>query len=266
MSDRLTPGPYQTAPPVRPKYFPASADYYRIYSPTTGKAVYCLRDPERGPTVIGGYAKWTTIDRPRRTGLTSFAGYDPIQIQVPVQFEAYLGEKSGYDIENDVQALEFLAGRGQKSANTQKDKTPPYVAIESFNASGQTVFTLGNNYTFDDDINPTPPRWVITGVEWDDAILFNRLGRRLRQKATITFTQYVKPSVGQFGAKKATKKRTTTHHATAHLNTMSKLSKAWGNTKADVRALNAHNAHLKRYLRDFNKHLPAGTAVKLYVH
>lgn len=255
-----------TPAPDKPKYFPGSADYFRIYSPTTGRAVYCLRDPDNAPTIVGGYAKWATIDRPRRTALVSFSGYDPMTLQVPVLFEAYLGEKSGFDIENDVQTLEFLAGRGQKAANTQKDKTPPYVAIESFNASGQTVFTLGNNYTFDDDINPLPPQWVITGIEWDgSAVLFNRLGRRLRAKATITLTQFVRPSTGQYGAKPTDSKHTTTRHATSHLNTMAKLAKAWGNTKDDVRALNKGNKKLTRYLRDLNKHVPKGTPVKLYI-
>jgi hypothetical protein len=250
-------------PPRKPQYFPQQADYYRFYSPVEGKEFYALRG-DSAPTVTGGYGKWNTIDRPRRTGLTVFAGYDPITMDIPVRFEAYLGEKSGFDVENDIQALEYLAGRGVKAANSQKDKTPPYVAISSFNAAGSTVYVLGNNYTFDDDDNPNPPNWVITGVQWDGDVLFNRNGRRLRQTATITLTQYVKPSAGKFGTHAARGPKTATRHATAKLDTMSKLAKAWHNTKADVRKLNTSH-HLEPYVRDFSKRIPKGTAVKLYV-
>lgn len=84
-----------------------------------------------GPVqATGGFGGWDIVARPRRTALTVWTGYEPLQLTVPIVFNAYgpdnltLNEDqhNPQGIEAKVRALGLMAGRGfavPKSASTQ---------------------------------------------------------------------------------------------------------------------------------------------------
>src|ERR1700757_2276383 len=43
------------------------------------------------PTIVGGYGKWTVIDRPLRQGVTVPTGFDPARVQVNIRFGVWDG-------------------------------------------------------------------------------------------------------------------------------------------------------------------------------
>jgi hypothetical protein len=69
---------------------------------------------------------------------------------------------------------------------------PGLIAITCKDSNGQTVPLVPNIYQSDGSRNPSPPKWVITGIDWDDDSWRNRYGNRIRQKATVTVQQYVR--------------------------------------------------------------------------
>ena len=70
------------------------------------------------PTITGGWAKINTVDRARTLGFTIPAGFDPMTMDVPIQFEGVAKySDSEPDIEGDIQKLEWMAGRGKLFAS-----------------------------------------------------------------------------------------------------------------------------------------------------
>lgn len=138
------------------------------------------------PRITAGYAKFDTVDRPQREGLTVFTGYDPIQMEVAIRFEAVI-EGAGLDIERDCALLERMAGRGNfEGAGIG---SPPVVRVSTTNAKGEIVPLIPRGYQWSRQ-NPSAPLWRIAGIEWDDSVpngvLRNTAGNRIRQVATVT--------------------------------------------------------------------------------
>jgi len=149
------------------------------------------------PKIVGGYAKYSTTDRPERMGLTVFNGYDPVTMEVPVRFEAQQYETldaPAEQIEKDIGLLERMAGRG----NFEGSNIGPsaVIRISTTSSTGTVVPLVPRNYQWGQQ-NKTGPLWRITGIDWDQDAWRNRWGNRLRQLATITVQQYTSVRVVQ---------------------------------------------------------------------
>jgi hypothetical protein len=155
------------------------------------------------PKITAGYAKFSTVDRPHRTGITKFDGYDPIQMDVKVVFEAFTLQ-DGSGIEEDIEKLERMAGRGRYSGS---GSGPPAVIHCSTTRGDELVPLVPITYQRDDFLNPSGPLWRIANIDWDDGALRDYLGNRIRQGATITLQQHVRLSTVTKGGAAARHKR-----------------------------------------------------------
>jgi hypothetical protein len=142
---------------------------------------------EQPPRIVGGYAKFSVVDRPERVGLLQFNGYDPITMEVPIQFEGWTGGGDGTGIERDISLLEEMAGRGNYAGAANGPSA--IIRISVTDASGQIVPLVPLNYQWSDE-NVHAPVWRITNIDWDQDPLRHDNGNRLRQKATVTVMQH----------------------------------------------------------------------------
>lgn len=154
---------------------------------------------DKGPIITDGYAKFSVIDRPARTGITKFDGYNPVTMPLDVRFERR-GEYTGAEIERDIDLLERMAGRGAYSGAASGP--PAIVRVSVTGPSGKPVPLIPLNYQWSDD-NPAAPLWRVAGIEWGDAQR-NKAGNRYRQLATITLQQHT--SLHLLGSRSATKR------------------------------------------------------------
>lgn len=146
---------------------------------------------DQPPRVVGGYQKLETIDRPGRTGLTHFVGYDPITMEVPIRFEGVI-DKDGVGIENRIELLERMAGRGNfKGASAGP---APIIRVSTTDNNGVVVPLIAPNFQWSRQ-NPSAPLWRIANIEWDEDALRDAHGRRIRQRATVTLQQHTKVSL-----------------------------------------------------------------------
>jgi hypothetical protein len=164
-------------------------DKHRIKVPAQMRAserfhVLAGDDP---PRIVEGYAKFDTVDRPQRTGLISFAGYDPISMEVPIQFEAFQS-RDGSTLERDIALLERMAGRGNFAGAAVGP--PPVIRLSVTDNSGKIVPLIPVNYQWSSD-NAHAPVWRITAIDWDTHPERNTYGNRIRQKATVTVKQHM---------------------------------------------------------------------------
>lgn len=159
------------------------------------------------PRITNGYAKFETVDRPMRAGLTMFTGYDPIEMEVPIRFEATTfsdaGEREGSGIEDDIALLERMAGRGQGSVS---GVGPPPVVRVSTTRGRDTVPLIPSNYQYSEQ-NPSAPLWRVAGVEWDDGAWRNDHGNRIRQLAVVTLRQHVRVNLVTHSATQRARQR-----------------------------------------------------------
>jgi hypothetical protein len=153
--------------------------------PSSGFSVLAGDQP---PRVVGGYAKFATVDRPARTGLTTFTGYDPVTMEVPIQFDAF-ASRDGSSVEDAIAELERMAGRGAFAGAAVGP--PAVIHVSTTDADGKVIPLIPLNYQTSSE-NESAPFWRVTGIEWDPDALRDRQGRRVRQKATVTIQQHTK--------------------------------------------------------------------------
>lgn len=145
------------------------------------------------PTVKDGYAVFSTVNRPGRTGITRFDGYNPIALDVPIRFEGWGDQDDGSFIEDQIEVLERMAGRGQYHGSGSGP--PAVVRVSVTDGSGRIVPLVPTTYQWTPQ-NPTAPLWRIAGVAWGknswsgQSALRSPGGYRLRQDATVTIQQY----------------------------------------------------------------------------
>jgi hypothetical protein len=140
------------------------------------------------PRVVGGYAKFNVIDRPERAGLLQFDGYDPIELEIPVRFEA-VGSENAKKLEEDIALLEKMAGRGRFEGAAVGP--PPVVGISVTGGKNDKIVNLlSRNYQRQQ--GEDAPLWRIANIDWgDDARRTRGAGNRTRQTATITARQHI---------------------------------------------------------------------------
>jgi len=216
------------------------------------------------PTITAGFVKINVVDRPLRKGFTVPAGWDPITMDVPIQFEGIASQPPGQsgvssDIESDIKLLEWMAGRGTfyqangGEVGSPAAGLPPLVKVASRDSSGNQT-------------NLIPPnvqgvQWVISNIAYDANPYRGRGGNRIRQAATVTLTEWV--TVGSAGSPgKGSSTAPITVYSTAALNTLGKLTESYTGlyttaSKNAVVAANKATLHVTSY----NKVLKAGTKV-----
>ena len=152
-----------------------------------GQPAFTVLSGADGAQIVGGWAKWSVIDRMRRIGMTVLQGYDPLVMSVQVLFDA-VTQGSGAAIERDLQILMWMAGRGRLFASDGHVGAAAYgdsPIINVFSASAQGVESA-----------LIPPDgqgldWVISGLAPETGVLRDSAGNRIRQGMTITLTQHV---------------------------------------------------------------------------
>ena len=141
-----------------------------------------------GPVPSGGWAKWAVVDRPQRVGVTVFQGYDPITLTVPVRFDAVAYPAiDGQSIEDDIDRLEWMAGRGKLYFNTPFSPglgENPLVQISAADAHGIPVPLVPLVW------QGAGATWLVTDIAYGDAIR-DESGQRIRQDVTVTLLQHI---------------------------------------------------------------------------
>ena len=151
---------------------------------------------ESAPQIISGYPKVEIIDRANRTGISVFKGFDPIVMQVPIQFESMDRGNDwitadGTQVEKDIAELERMAGRGRfKGAAVGQ---PSIVEVSTLGDGGVVKPLIPSNYQSNGPGDVYSPIWWISGLDWDADPVRNRDGQRIRQLATVELMQYIQP-------------------------------------------------------------------------
>ncbi|CAB4197486.1 hypothetical protein UFOVP1313_15 [uncultured Caudovirales phage] len=151
--------------------------------PTAVTGSFNVLAGDSAPVVAGGYAKLSVMDRPKRIGLTTFDGYDPITLSIPVRFEEFTSGNSA-SVERRIAILERMAGRGTIAGNA----APPVVRVTVTGPRGGIVPLIPYAYQSSTQ-NPSAPLYRVAGVDWDSEPIRDTSGKRLRQLATITLQE-----------------------------------------------------------------------------
>jgi LysM repeat protein len=204
--------------------------------------VTALADLNTGrPTITGGGAKWNTIDRPRLVGLTVFAGYDPLQMTVPLLFDDLI---AGNSVEPDLDTLWKFWGRGPRAANASANKQPLPLIVDGELLPRMVRFAAVSN--------PAPPNWVITNISEDAAsAVHNAANHVVRLAVTVTLEEYnassALGSLADDGGSSTSRTKTITYPKGM---TMRKVARQQRTTVKALQKLNDGNQKLEPYLRD----------------
>ena len=168
------------------------------------------------PTIKGGWPKIQVIDRPRRIGYTMPTGYDPLSMDIPVQFDStvalmpdymgtreYIDGRLNFNVETNIQILERMAGRGNYPTNGihAGEGDPPLLQV----ASWMVTPSGGSRQSDLIPRNVQNTIWVISNIDYDDQPISNIWGSRIQQKATVSLSQWIPVLGATPGRKKATK-------------------------------------------------------------
>lgn len=134
-----------------------------------------------GPKIASGFAKITVTDRPKRMGVTTYNGTDPIMLSIPILFD---GWKNDNPVEDEIRNL--------MSMSHEIDGEPPAVRINVGIAGGLPI-------------EPTGIDWLISNIAWGDDQIWDFQDNgslvRFRQDAVVQAVQKVDPEVVAFGQK-----------------------------------------------------------------
>ena len=155
-----------------------------------------VRCGEKPPVIKKGYANFDKVTVPGRTGLSRFVDYDPIEMEIAIQFDAFgeEGPNPGFiggqgSIEDRIQILERMAGRGIYPGAGYGP--PAVVVVSTTDDRGQPIPLIPMAYQWSQQ-NQNAPQFRVTNLAWEDSADTSRndAGYRVRQKATVTLTQY----------------------------------------------------------------------------
>lgn len=159
---------------------------------TPGNVVNVLCD-DPPPIVTDGYAIYESVALPGRRYYNKFDGYDPVSINIPVQWDAFASHDTAAvsQIESDIAAIERMAGIGNfKGARIG---APCVIAIRVTDNHGNTVPLVPPYYQ-------QQLTYRVNGIAWDANPIRTSHpttqtgqdpgGKRIRQKAVITVTEF----------------------------------------------------------------------------
>jgi hypothetical protein len=142
---------------------------------------------EAAPTPSAGYAKWAHIPRPQRKALTVLEGYEPMTLTVPVLFDAVRENGFQEDVEDQIQWLEWMGGRGIKFVKSTEDGVgkPPLVEVYSAKGSERETPLVPKPFQ-------TPNiKWFVDDLTFDEHPLRKSGGARIRQAVVVKLVEYV---------------------------------------------------------------------------
>lgn len=226
-----------------------------------------------GAVPTGGWTQISIINRPRRKSFTMPTGYDALSMDVPIRFESTVsygpfvpgtpqvpGGQGPYwtpaQLEQSIQVLEWMAGRGKLYANgthpAQGD--PPIVQVGSYAAGSQVSTNLiPPNFHSDqaDDL-----RWLVSNLQYDTSPIRGPDGDRTQQDVTVSLTEYVAVPGAPTSPRQRQQGRGNvsgfkSYKSTSAHNTIAKICIAHGLNKASawrhVVAFNQSRLHVRGY-------------------
>ena len=187
-----------------------ASKYYAIRS-TTGTRVVVRRGAD-APNITGGGARYTIVQRPRRTSMIQWNGDDPYTMDLPILFDGWaLGTygTTSESVEQDIAAVNQMM-------HSQGELTPPV-----------QVFIEGA-------VPVKGAKWVIQTITWGSVTIWDTdvkgKGYRLRQDAVIGLLQFFPETVLQFQRKPGT----TTPYTVKTLDTLAAIAAKYGVLKSDI--------------------------------
>lgn len=147
------------------------------------------------PLPNDGYGGFETVDKEHDLALTKWAGFKPLQVELPLLLDNFADGKS---IDDAVQLLEAMAGRGKRREGLSRGE---YVKPQPLIVNTAGVWQ-------NDAHNDPGGRWVINNLTWDaETITVNDHGNWIRAGVTVTLLQIHEPT-GVAAALAAARKRT----------------------------------------------------------
>lgn len=119
-----------------------------------------------GGQISAGYGAYTEITRPRNVPLMSWQGRAAFEMTLDLVFTYAPVRKGQQSIEKDLKLLEDLATR-----------QPGMVVPPSVRLFGP--------------VPHTELRWLVTAIDWGEAVRRHKDGARIRQAATVTLHEYI---------------------------------------------------------------------------
>lgn len=126
------------------------------------------------PKIDSGFAKYSVIDRPKKTGSVQYEGLDPIRMSLPVLFDGWIQRTP---VEDDIQNMIRMQ---REVTGSNQDSQPPDVRVNQGTAGGIPI---------KDTI------WKIESIDWGDVQIWDFQTRgvlvRFRQDAVIHMLERV---------------------------------------------------------------------------
>jgi hypothetical protein len=166
---------------------------------------------DEGPTIKKGYAESSVVAVQGRVGINRFDGYGPVQIDIPIQFEGVGSPGAGAAIENSIQILERMAGRGDYPGAAYGP--PAVIVVNTTDATGSPIPLIPFPYQWSPQ-HQNGMQFRVSNITWGAGALRDDSGRRIRQAATVEITQYTPLMfVVRSVAQRTAQKRKTTSKA-----------------------------------------------------
>ena len=239
---------------------------------------------EGAPTVTGGWPEWMTLSRPQRVGMTVLQGYPPIKLSIPIRFEAILQSErttplgGPYDIEHEIQKLEWMGGRG-RPLGTHPKPGGIFHGTPGHDALGDSPLIEVRTNSEAKMIALVPVQfqemgWVLDGeaggISFDPNPLRDVGGARLRQLATVYLKQFVSsPGTGadspveRAKARAGGKGKGIIVSTTSALNTIQKLVIHYTHSTAGVQETIQRNRGNRAVGTNPDKPLPVGLKISI---
>jgi hypothetical protein len=222
---------------------------------------------EGGPTPTDGYAKWAHVPRPQRVAMTVLEGYEPMTMTVPILFDAVVATRRREDIELNIQKLEWMAGRGilfRGKPGHPGQGDSPLVRVFTTDGAGRPTPLVPKQFQTKDLL------WIVTGLAFDETPDRNKAGHRIRQKVTVTLTQY-EGSPGTSFDSASTRRRARELAAgkfkvfktTTAINTIQLVASRYAHNTSAAREIIQANRGNRKIGNNPEKHLHVGTHVKV---
>jgi hypothetical protein len=141
--------------------------HYVVFAAYTFKLQVRVLLGANGGQISAGYGTYTDITRPRNVSLLSFTGRTAYEMTIDVVFNGMPNANgNGKSVEQPIADLETLAIRGKGMIS------PPQIKLFG-------------------PVPHTELEWVITAIDWGDAVRRNKDGVRLLQYATVTVHEWL---------------------------------------------------------------------------
>jgi LysM domain len=191
------------------------------------------------PKYTGGFGGWNITPRPRQVGMVTFDGVEPITLEFQLVWDGILGSGRHRRPREHVQSIEPDIRDLLAVVRGDKESDPGICRVEGI---------------------PSLPtkRWVISNVEFGDAIRRESDMHRTRLMLTFTMIEYVPPKFERLRKRAFGKDlgKTVTHTVGAH-ETPNIIAKRRHCKWTDIRQLN------QQIVRTANQKLKVGTKLRV---